>query len=135
MTINLFSAIARRLGILKFLSDNHYELERLARMCESPMEEVFLRAAYPILREYSPIEPQYRIGPYFVDFALPAVNVIVEIDGHAFHSTKEQLARDMHRQRVLCREGWMVLRFTGSEIYANPHLCAREVEDIINANS
>lgn len=51
----------------------------------------------------------------------------VELDGHDFHErTKEQAARDKSRDRLLTAAGWRVLRFTGSEVYANPHECVRE---------
>lgn len=57
---------------------------------------------------------------YRPDFAFFTKNVrlIVELDGHDFHErTKEQAARDKSRDRAFVLAGWMVLRFTGSEIY------------------
>lgn len=54
--------------------------------------------------------------------------IVVECDGHAFHErTKEQAARDRSRDRALQERGFVVYRFTGSEIYRDPGRCAKEV--------
>lgn len=46
--------------------------------------------------------------------------LVVELDGHDFHErTKEQAQRDKERDRNLTRAGYKVMRFTGSEVYAN----------------
>lgn len=76
-------------------------------------------------------EPQYEIPPYRCDFAFPHYRLIVECDGHEYHHTKEQRANDARRMRKLLRSGWAVMRFTGSEIYADADLCAMEVRDVI----
>ena len=83
------------------------------------------------------IVPQFKIGPYRVDFAVRyisglegAAGLVVECDGHAFHEkTKEQAARDKSRDRFLAAAGYRVMRFTGSEIWADPISCAEQVLD------
>lgn len=84
------------------------------------------------------IYPQAKIGTYRVDLAIwdatlpfelknPRV-MIVECDGHAFHEkTKEQARKDKQRDRFLQSKGYKVLRFAGSEIWADPRECANEV--------
>lgn len=60
--------------------------------------------------------------------------VIVECDGHAWHEkTKEQAAKDKRRDRFLLSQGWPVMRFTGSEIYADAAGCAEQVRESLNA--
>lgn len=75
------------------------------------------------------IAPQYKIisdsKVYYSDFLIslspPGYKLIVEIDGHEFHEkTKEQAQRDRERERAIKREGYDIIRFTGSEIYRNP---------------
>lgn len=80
------------------------------------------------------ISPQRPIGAYRADFALwfcssmKPVRMAVECDGHAFHEkTKEQAQRDKARDRYFVSRGWPVMRFTGSEIHADPAKCASEV--------
>jgi very-short-patch-repair endonuclease len=97
--------------------------------CDSPYlnsngEEVF-------------IYQQAKVGDYRVDFLIHDCSVapevarprwiIVECDGHDFHErTKEQARHDKKRDRYLQSLGAKVLRFTGSEIWADPEACAHE---------
>jgi hypothetical protein len=93
------------------------------------------------------IQPQTRAGRYTLDAAVrhfgsrhvfnesdPKLRAAfdakfaIEADGHAYHErTKEQAAHDRRRDRVLQEHGWMVLRFTGSEIWADTVGCALQV--------
>lgn len=73
--------------------------------------------------------PQVREGNYRLDFALVRgdTKIDIECDGHAYHErTKEQAAHDRKRDRALTAAGWLVCRFTGSEIYRDAAACARE---------
>jgi hypothetical protein len=68
-----------------------------------------------------------------IDFAffISGQRIAVELDGHDFHErTKEQARAEKSRQRALTAAGWHVLRFTGSEVYADPYRCLMEVEDL-----
>ena len=51
--------------------------------------------------------------------------VAVEIDGHEWHErSKEQATYDKKRDRLFAYRGIHILRFSGSEIYADPAKCA-----------
>lgn len=83
-------------------------------------------------------QPQVLLGPYRVDFLLRQFTadgvrqLIVECDGHDFHErTKEQAARDRQRDRFFAQQGQRVIRFTGSEIYADAFACAEEAIAIL----
>jgi very-short-patch-repair endonuclease len=67
---------------------------------------------------------------YRVDFLIRDARLIVELDGHDYHSTKEQLERDAVRQRYLTRGGYTVIRFTGSEIRKSTSGCVAELRQI-----
>ncbi|MEZ9418056.1 endonuclease domain-containing protein, partial [Vibrio sp. 10N.286.49.E1] len=45
-------------------------------------------------------------GRFRVDFILKDARLIIELDGHEYHSTKEQLEKDALRQRYLSRAGY-----------------------------
>ncbi|WP_277969291.1 endonuclease domain-containing protein [Sphingomonas echinoides] len=84
------------------------------------------------------VYPQITIGRYRVDFLLQYVDfngvsqLIVEVDGHDFHErTKEQAQRDKARDRALVSQGYRVLRFTGSEVFADPLSVALEAIEIL----
>jgi very-short-patch-repair endonuclease len=81
---------------------------------------------------------QIQIGPYRVDFLLdyePGSGLpplIVEVDGHEFHErTKEQAQRDKARDRFLVGRNYRLVRFTGSEIYADPMSAADQAIAIL----
>ncbi len=61
---------------------------------------------------------QAPIGPYVVDFFLPAKRLVIELDG-GHHNEDATAARDLERQRWLEREGYRVIRFWNSEIKAD----------------
>lgn len=86
------------------------------------------------------ILPQAQIGKYRVDllvgvqFLLVNTNIVwcvVECDGFEFHSTPKQLAHDMKRQQEIANMGFMVARFTGSQIYRDGDMCAENVFDMM----
>lgn len=85
------------------------------------------------------VEPQYRVGPYTLDFILSvyfdvgsSLEVGIEIDGHDYHErTKQQAQHDKSRDRYLLATGLPVIRFTGSEVYTNAIHCAREVNNLL----
>jgi very-short-patch-repair endonuclease len=49
-----------------------------------------------------------------------------------FHErTKQQAAQDRARERTIVRHGYIIHRFTGSEVYRNPRKCVEEVIQLI----
>jgi very-short-patch-repair endonuclease len=67
---------------------------------------------------------------YRVDFLLKDARLIIELDGHEYHSTQEQRERDAIRQRYLSRAGYTIIRFTGREINRSASGCVSEVRTI-----
>lgn len=108
------------------------KLRELLGKCESPIES---RLALHLCSQVAPIEDivsQHHVEPYRLDFAAVGMKLAIECDGHEFHErTKEQARRDKSRDRALTAAGWRVLRFTGSEVWADPARCAREVFNLV----
>jgi len=51
---------------------------------------------------------------------------VVECDGHDFHErTREQASRDKARDRAMQAMGFVVLRFSGSDLWRDPRGCAQ----------
>lgn len=121
--------------------------------CESPIETALFKALVlrwcvfhgsmpKIVNEKSEtifgsgtikISTQVKILSYRVDFLIEAENlkkkIVVECDGHNFHErTKEQAARDRRRDRDLAGMGYLVLRYTGSEIWKSAYECASDID-------
>jgi hypothetical protein len=112
---------------------------KVSRHTESPIETLL---AVAILRQWPDVEfrtheagpargwtliPQYPWGKYRVDLALRNPDgylIFIECDGKDFHSSPEQVERDMVREQLMLDAGYPVVRFTGSEINHCPAACA-----------
>lgn len=80
------------------------------------------------------IKPQEKIGKYRADFVvvIPKHNdenkkmrIVIECDGHDYHErTKEQAARDKEKDRFVQNHGFLIHRYTGSEIWNSAGSCA-----------
>lgn len=89
------------------------------------------------------VAPQVNIGKYIADFGVLAkarsgtvVRGAVECDGHDFHErTKEQAKHDRSRDRYFQSCGIYTLRYTGSEIHADPLACACDALSILAGRS
>lgn len=101
---------------------------------DSPIEEMFWnewqrqggKSRIDLTYQYKVPDTRYRI-----DFAYVPKMIAIELDGHEFHSSKEQFTRDRQRQRLLERQGWRVMRFSGSEIVGNVKSCFSEALNFI----
>ncbi len=79
---------------------------------------------------YMLVQPKVVDMPYRLDFAMlcGGEKFAIDADGHEFHAaTKAQVRHDKQRDRALTLAGWKVLRFTGSEIYADPDGVVRQL--------
>jgi very-short-patch-repair endonuclease len=106
------------------------------------------------------IDPQFQIGKYRVDFKIsygaflsqrdhikaPCIqqgenraivsNVIVECDSQQFHDRTEKERRyEKQRDRFLQSNGYVVFRYTGSEIIKRPMEIAREIISFVTGIS
>ena len=83
------------------------------------------------------LEAQWHIftetARYRTDFALIDDKIAIELDGHEFHSSREQRTHDAQRDRALQLAGWKIIRFTGSEIHKDADACINELIKLIPA--
>lgn len=102
-----------------------YDGAQKESLLESPIERKLWDALDNQIR--TEITPQFHIGKYRIDFVIERLKIAIELDGHDYHKTKEQRTYDASRERFLQRQGWQVVRFTGSEIWRNAKKCADEI--------
>jgi len=125
--------------------------------CESPIEKLFLiEWIYRIEHEsHNPeglsqyyIYPQFNINnKYRIDFLVAFITenenlsdyrnnfinvkhktLIIELDSYLWHGSKpEQFTKEKERERYLIKDGWNIMRFSGSEIYRNVEKCVAEI--------
>lgn len=98
---------------------------------EAPATSDMLVATGPlgvVLRQLPVTAGKHR---YRIDFAIVAHEgppwLACEVDGFAFHSSKDQIVYDRQRERALTAAGWTVLRFTGTEVSRDAGACVAEV--------
>ena len=90
---------------------------------ESPLERDFLslvrerRMPEPVAQH--PVMVDGRIVAR-LDFAYPELKLGIELDGYAFHSSREAFERDRHRLTMLGNEGWRILVFTRKQVNDHP---------------
>ena len=88
---------------------------------------------------------QIKIGPHTPDFCaimtcnmrycLRLFRLVIECDGHEWHEkTKEQAAADRKRDRLFVKNGYAVMRFTGSEIWRDPMECVIDIDNFFYSN-
>lgn len=66
-----------------------------------------------------------------LDAAWPEARVAVELDGAAFHGSREARERDLRRDSALAALGWVVLRFSYERLVSDPDGCRREIEAVV----
>ena len=74
-----------------------------------------------------PPSMNHPFDAYELDAAWPDINLAVELDGRAAHSTPRAFERDRRKQNALVLEGWTVLRFTYNQIMNHAGRVAAEL--------
>ncbi|HEX6402915.1 MAG TPA: type IV toxin-antitoxin system AbiEi family antitoxin domain-containing protein [Pseudonocardiaceae bacterium] len=64
---------------------------------------------------------------YWLDIAVVARRLAIEVDGWAWHSTVDRFARDRRRQNALVLAGWTVLRFTWRDLTCRPEAVIAQI--------
>lgn len=123
------------------------ELPTSVEKLDSPIEKIlfiqlkhdlYFMNDYDFFRVYPQFEMRTEHSFIRVDFLIEVkeddkeLKLIIECDGHDFHEkTKEQAQKDKSRDRFLAKNGYVVMRFTGSEIYKNPRRCIKDIDELI----
>jgi hypothetical protein len=102
----------------------------IAGGCESELEIFGVRHVLAV-PDMPPCEQQYRLllpgGPVRIDAAWPEAKLAVELDGAAFHGSREARERDLRRDAALAALGWVVLRFSYRRLMREPAACRAEI--------
>jgi very-short-patch-repair endonuclease len=98
----------------------------------SPIERAFWLSYQRIKpKALHGLTPQYRVGAYRLDFAIPSSMIGIELDGYQSHSSTVDIAKDHARERYLQERGWYIIRFGGLEIYRDSDSCVRQAARIV----
>lgn len=69
----------------------------------------------------------------FLDAAYDEVKLAVEMDGAAYHGSRQQRERDIGRDALLATLGWQTLRFGYRRLTAEPDACRRDIRAAYHA--
>ena len=82
-----------------------------------------------------PQTKEFTIDGYRPDFTIVAegcTNFIIEIDGYEWHEkSKEQAITDRKKDRAYLKNGYIPIRFLGSEVFHNVNDCIKEMIEIV----
>jgi very-short-patch-repair endonuclease len=96
--------------------------------CESPIES----RVYNALRYRGHyVRTQVPCGKYRIDIVLPHYRLAIECDGKDWHSSPEQKAHDRRKDAYLRKQGYSVMRISGSQINGNMKGVIKRIENKI----
>lgn len=64
---------------------------------------------------------------FFLDAAYDDVLLAVELDGAAWHGSRQQREKDIRRDALVATVGWQTLRFGFARMTAEPDACRRDI--------
>ena len=132
-------ALERRLTSVEWLTGELDDLGTKGRKGASALRRIlvggyekasWLERRFIRLLQRSALPPcfrEFRVGPYFLDFAWPEVHLGVEVHGAKWHRKRKRWAKDLARHNQLTTTGWTVLHCTWDELRSDP---ARVIAEI-----
>ena len=96
-------------------------------------EKVFLNKIKDI--EYDKkykIEREKSVFPFYIDFAFIEQKLAIEIDGSQ-HLLPDRVLSDERKDTFLKENGWIIVRFTASEVIKNVDLVISKLDSLLNA--
>lgn len=95
---------------------------------ESPIERVMFR-----LLTNNGFYPQTQVpcGKYRIDLVILG-KIALECDGKQWHSSPQQKAHDKRKDAFLRENGYIVLRFTGRDIYRRQKYILKKINESIS---
>lgn len=119
----------QQIRLKELTSDDEGWLDQFHAVCESPAETAFLDAmiaAFDLKPKQGflsgrglKLQMQVPVGRYRLDFLVDRL-LVVEVDGAAFHSSREAVERDKQRDEFMRDKGFDVLRIPAKITLYNP---------------
>jgi len=77
--------------------------------------------------------PQYPLAGHFLDLAIPAKKIDIEVDGRKYHTYSDGRRKISDYQRDMNIEGagWTVIRFWAKDVSNNIEECVEEVQKLL----
>ncbi|HET7051088.1 MAG TPA: DUF559 domain-containing protein [Solirubrobacteraceae bacterium] len=99
----------------------------------SELEDTF--AGFATRFDLPPFEFNARVAGYEVDVLFPEQRVIVELDGYAFHGTRQAFESDRERDATTLAAGFITVRITWERLTQDPEKEADRLNAILASRS
>jgi len=76
------------------------------------------------------VVPEFRLGRWSIDAAVPSKKIAVELDGEYWHSLPAMVDRDRRKDAWLKERGWTVIRIVMSRGDDPPTLAHKVLEAV-----
>ena len=70
---------------------------------------------------------EVKIGPYYLDFLLPDMGIVIECDGVYWHNVPGVREKDRRKDKFLESRGYKVYRFEEDEIKSSAVSCIQRL--------
>jgi len=124
--------LRKRLAVMR--GSGRHGIRLLDEVLEGPIAHSHLERAFlRLVREAGIDAPETQVTirgerVMRVDCIWEDAKVIVEVMGHRFHVTREDLQRDAQRRNELQEMGYMVIEFTASALASRPVQCMAQLQ-------
>lgn len=130
-----------RSKFITHVMDHLYKTISSIEKLDSPIERIAVMQVLKFRDAYGSrvyhVYSQMPVGNYIADIVINTdlQKVAIECDGHDFHEkTKSQASKDKKRDREFQKEGYIILRYTGSEIVNEPQIISDDLKKIFNVD-
>lgn len=114
-----------KIGKGRFCSPKCYHKSQHRTNIETKLGKAIDKARIPAI-------PQYQLGKWSIDFAIPSLKIAIEADGNHWHSLPHVIDRDNRKALYLERHGWSLLRFDEFDILNHVCMCIQKIQQHIN---
>ena len=127
------TVICEMCGATRKMSNARYKKLVLKGLCwncykhSNPKSSIEIAMANELTRRNILYEEQVPFHGMFLDFYIPKMNIAVECDGEYWHSLPENKKRDMKKNKLLLKEGYIVFRFTDKQIKQDVSSCVNKI--------
>lgn len=120
------NTIRRRMDEAGIVVRRHHYTQPLQTLPETLLYNELERQRIPFMKQ-QPID-----GIYVVDALVPGAKIVIEVDGDYWHRQTDMniVRRDRKKTKYLESRGYIVLRFTESELKAHVSKCVDQVSAI-----
>jgi very-short-patch-repair endonuclease len=101
---------------------------------EPPLLQSGLEKAFrALVRAHQLPQPQFNVyvEGELVDVVWHEQRLVVQVDGHRWHSGRRAFSEDRARDRKLVKAGWRVVRFTDDQVALDPAGVAAELSELL----